>query len=66
MLLISGMIICPTFCSKVILLIILFIKIELSGSTHSLASDQLTSADVKAQKKTKKNNFFIKFYPRVI
>ena len=41
-------------------------KIELSGSTHSLASDHLTSADDKAQKKTKKNNFLIKFYPRVI
>ena len=52
------MIICPTFCSIVISLIISLAKFEWSGSLQSFESDQSTSGKIKEVNKTKKNNFF--------
>ena len=63
---ISGIIIWPTFCSKVIPFTILFIKSVLFGKTHSLESDQSTSAKIDILNIANNKNFFILYYPKVI
>ena len=66
MLLISGIIIWPTFCSSVIPLTMLSINLELSGRTHSLGLDQSVLAKTETLNNNIERNFFIRDYPRVI